>query len=90
MTDYNALSDEDFRAEVRRFVESSYPAALRNPPHRLHWQEGEDWFRILQQKGWVAPGWPVELGGMGLDASKQIILIEEYERHGVARLPTMA
>ncbi|ONG48364.1 acyl-CoA dehydrogenase [Pseudoroseomonas deserti] len=87
MSDHNALSDDDFRAEVRRFVESSYPAHLRNPPHRLHWQEGEEWFRILQQKGWVAPGWPVELGGMGLDASKQIILIEEYERHGVARLP---
>ncbi|WBV42809.1 acyl-CoA dehydrogenase family protein [Pseudoroseomonas cervicalis] len=87
MSDWNALSDEEFRAEVRRFVEAEYPAHLRNPPHRLHWQEGEEWFRILQQKGWVAPGWPVELGGMGLDASKQIILIEEYERHGVARLP---
>lgn len=87
MTDYNAMTDEDFRAEVRRFVESEYPAHLRNPPHRLHWQEGEEWFRIVQKKGWVAPGWPQELGGMGLDASKQIILIEEYERHGVARLP---
>ncbi|MDQ1081365.1 acyl-CoA dehydrogenase family protein [Pseudoroseomonas cervicalis] len=87
MSDWNALSDEEFRAEVRRFVEAEYPAHLRNPPHRLHWQEGEEWFRILQKKGWVAPGWPVELGGMGLDASKQIILIEEYERHGVARLP---
>ncbi|MFC7608054.1 hypothetical protein [Teichococcus aestuarii] len=40
MTDYNAMTDEDFRAEVRRFVESEYPAHLRNPPHRLHWQEG--------------------------------------------------
>ncbi len=87
MSDWNALSDEEFRAEVRRFVEAEYPAHLRNPPHRLHWREGEEWFRILQKKGWVAPGWPVELGGMGLDASKQIILIEEYERHGVARLP---
>ncbi|MCQ4158633.1 acyl-CoA dehydrogenase family protein [Roseomonas sp. GC11] len=87
MTDFNAMTDEDFRAEVRRFVEDEYPAHLRNPPHRLHWQEGEEWFRIVQKKGWVAPGWPRELGGMGLDASKQIILIEEYERHGVARLP---
>lgn len=87
MTDYNAMTDDEFRAEVRRFVESEYPTHLRNPPNRLHWDEGEEWFRIVQKKGWVAPGWPRELGGMGLDASKQIILIEEYERHGVARLP---
>ena len=87
MTDLNQLSDEDFRTEVRRFVEAEYPAALRNPAHRLHWDEGTSWFEKLQAKGWVAPGWPQELGGLGLDASKQIILIEEYERHGVARLP---
>ena len=87
MTDLNALADAEFRTEVRRFVESEYPAELRNPAHRLHWQEGRAWFDVLQRKGWVAPGWPREMGGLGLDASKQVILIEEYERHGVARLP---
>ena len=87
MTDLNDLSDEDFRAEVRRFVESEYPSALRNPPHRLHRDQGRPWFEVLRAKGWVAPGWPREHGGLGLAASKQIILIEEYERHGVARLP---
>lgn len=85
--DLNALSDEAFRAEVRRFVESEYPAELRNPQHRLHWDQGKAWFEKLRAKGWVAPGWPREYGGLGLSASKQIILIEEYERHGVARLP---
>ncbi|MXP62498.1 acyl-CoA dehydrogenase [Roseomonas sp. M0104] len=87
MTDLNALSDEDFRAEVRRFLEAEYPAALRNPPHRLHMDEGRPWFEKLKARGWVAPGWPREHGGLGLDAAKQIALIEEYERHGVARLP---
>nr|WP_277819408.1 acyl-CoA dehydrogenase family protein [Pseudoroseomonas vastitatis] len=83
----NALSDEAFRAEVRRFVEAEYPPELRHPPHRLHWEQGRPWFDKLQARGWVAPGWPREHGGLGLDAGKQIILIEEYERHGVARLP---
>ncbi|WP_120009632.1 acyl-CoA dehydrogenase family protein [Teichococcus vastitatis] len=87
MTDLNALSDEAFRAEVRRFVEAEYPPELRHPPHRLHWEQGRPWFDKLQARGWVAPGWPREHGGLGLDAGKQIILIEEYERHGVARLP---
>jgi alkylation response protein AidB-like acyl-CoA dehydrogenase len=87
MTDLTALSDEDFRAEVRRFVEQEYPPALRHPPHRLHWDQGRAWFEALHAKGWVAPGWPREYGGLGLSASQQIILIEEYERHGVARLP---
>jgi len=85
--DLNALSDDDFRAVARGFVEADYPAELRNPPNRLHWEQGKDWFSKLQGKGWVAPGWPREHGGLGLDAGKQIILIEEYERHGVARLP---
>jgi len=87
MTDLNALSDEEFRAEVRRFLEAEYPPELRNPPHRLHMDQGRPWFEKLKAKGWVAPGWPREHGGLGLDAAKQIALIEEYERHGVARLP---
>ena len=87
MNDLNALTDEAFRAEVRRFVEAEYPPGLRNPRHRLHKDQGAPWFERLRAKGWVAPGWPREHGGMGLDASKQVILIEEYERHGVARLP---
>ena len=90
MMDYNMLSDEAFRAEVRHFVIADYPENLRNPPHRMHWEQGLPWFRKLQEKGWVAPAWPKEFGGMGLDPAKQVILIEEYERYGVARLPDHA
>ncbi|MBE9603646.1 acyl-CoA dehydrogenase family protein [Acetobacteraceae bacterium H6797] len=85
MPDYNSWSDDEFRAEVRRFVEQNYPAEIRNPPKRLHWSENKPWYMILSRKGWLCPSWPRELGGMGLDPAKQIILIEEYERYGVAR-----
>ena len=33
--DWNALSDTDFRTEVRRFVEQNFPAHLRNHPRRI-------------------------------------------------------
>ncbi|MCK8783609.1 acyl-CoA dehydrogenase family protein [Roseomonas sp. NAR14] len=83
--DLNALDDEAFRRTVRAWVEANYPPELRNPPKRLHWAENSPWYFRLAEKGWLAPGWPKEFGGMGLSPAKQIILIEEYERHGVAR-----
>jgi len=86
-TDYNALSDEAFRAEVRAFFERHYPENLRYILRRARWQEMKDWWRMLYEKGWIAPNWPRERGGMGLDASKMLIYAEEIERHGIARPP---
>jgi alkylation response protein AidB-like acyl-CoA dehydrogenase len=83
--DLNTLTDEDFRLTVRRWVEANYPPELRNPPKRLHWEQNKVWYLKLAERGWLAPGWPRELGGMGLSASKQIIMTEEFERHGCAR-----
>ena len=83
--DLNALNDEIFRAHVRTWVEANYPADLRNPPKRLHWRDNKVWYLMLAEKGWLAPGWPRELGGMGLSAAKQLLMMEEFERHGVAR-----
>ncbi len=85
--DYNAMSDEAFRAEVRTFFEQHYPQPLRYILRRARWAEMKDWWRVLYEKGWIAPNWPQERGGMGLDASKMLIYLEEIERHGVARPP---
>ena len=79
------LDDESFRLTIRRWVEANYPEELRNPPKRLHWRDNQVWYRKLAARGWLCPGWPREHGGMGLSAGKQIIMIEEFERHGVAR-----
>jgi alkylation response protein AidB-like acyl-CoA dehydrogenase len=86
-TDYNAMSDADFRLEVRTFFERNYPEALRYILRRARWNEMRDWWRTLYDKGWIAPNWPREHGGMGLDAGKMVIFLEEMERHGVARPP---
>lgn len=79
------LDDETFRSVVRRWIESAYPAELRNPPKRLHWEENRPWYFKLAEKGWLCPGWPREYGGLGLGPAKQIIFTEELERHGCAR-----
>ena len=81
----NDLSDEDFRLVVREWVAANYPPEIRNPLKRLHWNECKSWYFKLAEKGWLCPGWPVEHGGMGLSPGKQLIMLDEFERHGCAR-----
>jgi alkylation response protein AidB-like acyl-CoA dehydrogenase len=83
--DYNAVPDEEFRREVRSFFETHYPQALRFLPRRVRMDEIRGWWNTLYEKGWIAPNWPREWGGMGLEAGKMVIFLEEMERHGVAR-----
>jgi alkylation response protein AidB-like acyl-CoA dehydrogenase len=83
--DWNALSDEAFRAIVRAEVEAHHPAELRYPPRRLRWAENKSWYLRMANKGWIAPGWPREFGGMGLTPAKLLIFLEEQERWGIAR-----
>ena len=83
--DYNAMSDEAFRHEVRAFFESRYPEPLRFLQRRVRMDEIRGWWDTLVEQGWIAPNWPHEWGGMGLEAGKMVIFLEEMERHGVAR-----
>ena len=85
--DYNALSDDTFRNEVRTFFEAEYPDELRYILRRARWGEMKEWWGRLHKQGWMAPTWPREWGGMALNATKNLIFIEEMERHGVARPP---
>jgi len=88
-TDWNELDDETFRQLVRAWFEAEYPEELRYPPRRLFWDEIKSWYMKLSDKGWLAPNWPVEYGGMGLSPSKFLVFMEEQERWGVARAPDM-
>jgi alkylation response protein AidB-like acyl-CoA dehydrogenase len=74
---------------VRAFLEKHHPAELRHATHRLRWADIRGWTRTLAAKGWLAPAWPTEYGGMGLTPAKLLIFIEEQERCGVARAPDM-
>jgi alkylation response protein AidB-like acyl-CoA dehydrogenase len=77
MIDWNAMSDDDFRREVREFYAAHFPAHLRNVIGYYTWEMQKDWHRKLHEKGWAAPSWPREYGGMGLDANKLLIFVEE-------------
>jgi len=89
-TEWNTLSDDAFRAEVRAFIEQNCPAHLRNHPRRIpRWETTRDWYKALSAKGWIAPNWPAAHGGMGLGASKLLVFVEELERWGVPRIYDM-
>jgi len=85
--DYNAMTDDDFRAEVRAFVERNYPQELRYILRRATIAEMRGWWNQLYRRGWAAPNWSREHGGMGLDPGKMVVWLEEMERWGVARPP---
>lgn len=85
----DATDDTSFRQYVRRWIERNYPPEMRFPRRRLHWRENKPWYMALSRQGWLAPNWPREYGGMGLGAAKQLIMIEELERHGCARVSDM-
>jgi alkylation response protein AidB-like acyl-CoA dehydrogenase len=71
-----------FRDQVRAFVGSALPPHLRAKAEvDAHFEHDEvmEWHRILYKKGWVAPHWPAEYGGPGLDATSRFILSEELE-----------
>jgi alkylation response protein AidB-like acyl-CoA dehydrogenase len=75
-------SDRAFRAEVREWIAANLPADLCNRPFRIDPPELKPWHRKLYERGWIAPHWPKEYGGMGASLTQQIILFEEISRVG--------
>lgn len=90
VVDWNTLTDAACRREVRSFVEAEFPGHLRFHPRRIpRWEETREWYLTLSRKGWLAPHWPREHGGMGLAPAKLMIFTQEMERWGVPRLYDM-
>lgn len=87
--DYDALDDAAFRRMIDEFVESHCPRELRHQPRRMRRAEVQSWINTLAARGWIAPNWPKEHGGMGLSVAKQIAFQEEFDRLGVPRTPDM-
>ena len=61
--------DEDlaFQTEVRQFIAENLPTDLREKVQRGLHLDKEDfvfWQKKLNERGWFAPHWPVELGGV--------------------------
>ena len=79
--DYRFTPEEEaFRQEVRTFLEAELPEDWDYDPFELHdeiWDFARDFTRKLAERKWVAPAWPAEYGGLGLDFMKQVVLSEE-------------
>jgi alkylation response protein AidB-like acyl-CoA dehydrogenase len=74
--------DEAFRTEVRAFLDTALPASIREKTareERISRDEMVEWHRILDERGWVAPHWPVEWGGTGWDPIRHYIFKEELQ-----------
>src|SRR5215471_1145941 len=81
--------DLAFRAEMRAWIREAMPPHLRAKAEvDAHFEMPEvmEWHRILYKKGWVAPHWPREHGGPGLDVTRRFILVEELELAGAPGL----
>ncbi len=80
-------AEAQFRMEVRTWLEANLPVSLRGRTVRPPPSELMPWYRTLSRKGWVAPHWPKQYGGMGATLNEQIIMTEELARIGAPQLP---
>jgi alkylation response protein AidB-like acyl-CoA dehydrogenase len=83
----DSSDDSAFRREVREWLEANLPRHLRGHTVRPRPAELMPWYRTLSDRGWVAPHWPKQYGGMGATLSQQIILTEELARVSAPQLP---
>jgi alkylation response protein AidB-like acyl-CoA dehydrogenase len=88
MFHHDTPEEEDFRREVREWLEANLPQSLRGRAVRPPPEEMMPWYKKLSQKGWIAPHWPKQHGGMGATLNEQIIYTEELARIGAPYLPT--
>ena len=80
-------AEAEFRMDVRTWLEANLPVALRGRTTRPPPVELMPWYHKLSRKGWVAPHWPRQHGGMGATLNEQIIMTEELARIGAPQLP---
>jgi alkylation response protein AidB-like acyl-CoA dehydrogenase len=70
-------TSEEFRAEVQEFLAEHMSEALEEQVYRTGVSHDDAFTQALVDKGWYAPGWPVEFGGQGRDPIEMIALAEE-------------
>jgi alkylation response protein AidB-like acyl-CoA dehydrogenase len=84
-----SAADEAFRQEVRAFVATNLPADIKRKVElglRLEHGDYVTWFRKLESRGWLTPGWPVEHGGPGWNPVQRYIFDEETLLGGAPRI----
>jgi len=80
-----ALSADDvaFREEVQNFFDTQFTPEVEANLRAKGATGMVDWQKILYEKGWVAPNWPVEHGGTGWSATQKYIFETERSLRGI-------
>jgi alkylation response protein AidB-like acyl-CoA dehydrogenase len=102
MADFGGAEIDDFRNEVRAWLEANYPAELRDPAAKTDpeavwggraFEGSEDpqsvWMRRAAEHGFTAPAWPKEYGGAGL-APAQARVVDQELAAGRYRSPLLS
>ena len=76
------MTIETFRKEIRDWLAENFTDEIKAATEGS--EAHRDGIRLLADKGWIAPGWPVEYGGCGLNFQEHIALVEELR---AARIP---
>jgi alkylation response protein AidB-like acyl-CoA dehydrogenase len=76
---------EGFREEVRAFFADALTEELKRARRFMtsvycDYETGMKWQRILHDKGWLVPSWPVEYGGTGWSLTQRYIFNCERAR----------
>ena len=71
------VSSEARRAEVRAFLDEHMSLDLEEHVYRTGVSHDEAFTKALVEGGWIAPSWPVEFGGQGLDPEEMVAVAEE-------------
>ncbi|MDP2086388.1 MAG: acyl-CoA dehydrogenase family protein, partial [Gemmobacter sp.] len=79
---------------VRAFLETALTPAMRDLAARTSGVFSEppevlDWQRVLDDRGWLVPHWPAEVGGLGWTPLQRFIFDQEQARAGAPTLPGM-
>ncbi len=83
------LDVDAFRGEVRRFLADHLTPEFRKAGSMgfgIDRKTGAEWHRLLYERGWVAPEWPVEYGGTGWSALQKHVFAEECALAGTPML----
>jgi alkylation response protein AidB-like acyl-CoA dehydrogenase len=79
---------EEFRKEIRRWLEENLPPGWFEPGYELKGAEraqfNQEWVKKLYAGGWICASWPKEYGGKGLTTMENVVVAEEFARAGAS------
>ena len=86
-----SAEDKSFREEVREFLDEKLTPDLRRAAAKTTTVFADKdlamrWQKILVEKGWAVPPWPVEHGGTDWTPTQKYIVGEEFSRAGAPGL----